>query len=77
MDEEWLEMQNWLEGFDVEMKGSLVLMCKAAADETKPFAEKYEAREILETMLGEIKQSWLDKSDVMKAVKALIYNRLG
>ena len=77
MDEEWLEMRNWLDGFDVEMKGALVLMCKSAADQTKPFAEKYEAREILETLLGEMKQSWLDKSDMMKAVKALIYNRLG
>ena len=52
-------------------------MCKPAATETKPFAEKYEAREILETMLKEIKEEWLEKSDVVKIVKALIYNRLG
>lgn len=48
-------MKRWLDKFDTEMKGSIVLMCKPAADETKPFAEKYEAREILETMLREIK----------------------
>lgn len=70
-------MKMWLDIFDAQMKGSIILMCKAAADETKPFAEKYEAREIMEGMLSEIKQEWIDKSDVMKAVKALIYNRLG
>ena len=59
------------------MKGAIVLMCKAAADEKKPFAEKYEAREILESMLKEIKASWIEQSDVIKAVKAFIYNRLG
>jgi len=59
------------------MKGAIVLMCKAAEDEKKPFAEKYEAREILETMLAEVKASWLEKSDLIKAVKALIYNRIG
>ena len=77
VDEEWQAMRTWLETFDAEMKGSIVLMCKPAKDHTKPFAEKYEAREILESMLGQIKQTWLDQSDVMKAVKALIYNRLG
>ena len=55
IDAEWTAMKNWLDNFDAEMKGSIVLMCKAAADQTKPFAEKYEAREILETMLKEIK----------------------
>lgn len=52
-------------------------MCKAATDITKPFAEKYEARTILETLAHEIQQEWLDKSSVIRAVKALIYNRLG
>lgn len=52
-------------------------MCKGAADQTKPFQEKYEARTILETLTQEIQQQWLDKSSVMRAVKALIYNRLG
>ena len=48
-------MKTWLDSFDAEMKGTIVLMCKPAADHTKPFAEKYEAREILESMLGQIK----------------------
>ena len=48
-------MKSWLDAFDAQMKGSIVLMCKVAADETKPFAEKYEAREIMEGMLGELK----------------------
>lgn len=52
-------------------------MCRAASDEKKPFQEKYEAREVLETMAKEIKEEWLAKSDVVKIVKALIYNRLG
>ena len=59
------------------MKGAIILMCKAAEDEKKPFAEKYEAREILETMITEIKATWLEKSDLVKAVKALIFNRIG
>ena len=71
------EMKSWLVQFDTQMKGAIVLMCKPSADETKPFQEKYEAREILETLRDEIKASWLEKTSVMKAVKALIYNRLG
>ena len=52
-------------------------MGKAAADETKPFAEKYEAREILTNLAAEIQDAWLGKSVVVKAAKALIHNRLG
>ena len=59
------------------MKSAIVLMCKNAADEAKPFQEKYEAREILQTMASEIKPTWLEQSDLIKVVKALIYNRLG
>ena len=53
-------MKEWLNHFDAQMKGSIVLMCKSAADESRPFAEKYEAREILETLLSEIQESWLE-----------------
>ena len=77
MDPQWSVMKEWLNHFDAQMKGSIVLMCKSAADETRPFAEKYEAREILETLLSEIQESWLEQSEVFKFVKALIYNRLG
>ena len=59
------------------MKSAAVLMCKNAADKAKPFQEKYEAREILQTMASEIKPTWLEQSDLVKVVKALIYNRLG
>jgi len=52
-------------------------MGKPAADETKPFQEKYEAREILNELINEIKESWLTQSAVVKTVKALLYNRLG
>ena len=51
IDNNWNAMKDWLNHFDAQMKGSIVLMCKSAADETRPFAEKYEAREILEGLL--------------------------
>ena len=53
------------------------MMCRNAADETKPFQEKYEARDILEAIASEIKPTWLEQSDVVRTVKALIYNKLG
>lgn len=74
---EWREIKTWLSTFDTQMKGAIVLMCRGAADETRPFQEKYEAREVLETMAKEIKAEWLEQSDVVKIVKALLYNRIG
>ena len=52
-------------------------MGQAAADQTKPFQEKYEAREIFNILCGEIQNSWLEKSSVVKTAKALLHNRLG
>lgn len=77
VDQDWRDIKTWLTAFDTQLKGAIVCMGQPAADETKPFAEKYEAREILTTLAGEIKESWLEKSAVIKAAKALIHNRLG
>ena len=51
----------------------------AAADEKKPFEEKYQARALLEAMTKELegKQEWLDQSMLIKCAKALLYNKLG
>ena len=75
--DDWREIKNWLNFFDTQMKSAIVLMCRKAADEAKPFQEKYDAREILQKLADEIKPAWLEQSDVIKVVKALIYNRLG
>ena len=77
VETEWDSMKTWLEHFDATMKASIVLMCKPAADEKKPFQEKYDAREFLEGLRDGIKESWFEQSDVMKAAKALIHNKLG
>ena len=74
---EWREIKAWLTGFDTEMKAAIVLMCSPAKDERKPFQEKYDAREILQSLVKGIKEEWLEQSDVVRIAKALIYNRLG
>lgn len=77
IEEEWREMKSWLSSFDAQLKAAVILMGQAAADESRPFQEKYEAREMLKDLCNEVKESWLGQSAVMKAVKALIFNRLG
>ena len=52
-------------------------MAEKAKDEKNPFAEKYEARQILEDMLDQIQSEWEEQSDIIMVIKALIYCKLG
>ena len=62
--------------FEPEFMESIALMLKQAEDETKPFDEKYQARDKLETLLEQIKPEW-EKSQIIRCAQGLILHRLG
>ena len=73
------EVKKWVARFDKDFKEAVRLMGLPAADEKKPFEEKYQARALLEAMTKDIegKQEWLDQSMLIKCAKATILNKLG
>lgn len=46
----WQVVKEWLLEFEAEFISSVALMIKTAADERKPFDEKYQARDKLITL---------------------------
>ena len=73
------EVKKFVTRFDKDFKEASRLMGLAAADEKKPFEEKYQARALLEAMTKDLegKQEWLDQSMLIKCAKALLLNKLG
>ena len=73
------EVKAFATRFDKDFKEASRLMGLAAADEKKPFEEKYQARALLEAMTKDLegKQEWLDQSMLIKCAKALLLNKLG
>ena len=76
VDAKWQVVKEWLLEFEAEFISSVALMIKPAADERKPFDEKYQARDKLITLLESIKPEWAE-SQMIRCVQALILHRLG
>lgn len=76
VDEKWSEVKQWLVQAEVEFLEAIRLMLVAAAEENKPFDEKYQAREKLETLLREM-QGWWEEAEVVRCFKGLVLHRLG
>ena len=74
---EWKNIKAWVDKFDQRYKQAYITMAKPAADEKHPFAEKYEAREIFESLLKQILDDWLEESVVVKVIKACLLTKLG
>ena len=73
------EVNKWVARFDKDFKEAVRLMGLPAADEKKPFEEKYQARALLEALTKDLegKQEWLDQSMLIRCGKATILNKLG
>jgi len=74
--EQWAAVKVWLLESELEFMSAIELMLQPAAEENKPFEEKYQAREKLNKLLDAIKPEW-EESQVIKCFKALLLHRLG
>ena len=61
---------------EAEFIGAIQEMLKPAAEENKPFDEKYKARDTLNELLSDIK-SWWEEAETVRAFKGMVLHRLG